>query len=174
MTPDTQLSKKSAMRTQCLICRPSWEHWLGPAQPMCVPLFIVLVHLEHIKGLFTLNKDFVGLRSCNNAQTERLIFKYANWPRLQIKWTGPSRWSIQLVRPAGRSSRSLQLVHPAGQSSWSVQLVSPASQSSWWVQLVSPAGLSSRPAKLQCCNGAKLQSCKVAKLKCCKVAKWQR
>ena len=27
-------------------------------------------------------------------QTERIIFKYANWPRLQIKITDPSSWSV--------------------------------------------------------------------------------
>ena len=31
------------------------------------------------------NKVFVGLRSCDNVQTERSIFEYANWPMLQIK-----------------------------------------------------------------------------------------
>ena len=36
------------------------------------------------------NKAFVGLGSCDNVQTERGIFKYANWPRLQIKRTDPS------------------------------------------------------------------------------------
>ena len=30
------------------------------------------------------NKTFVGLRSCNNVQTERSISKYANRQRLQI------------------------------------------------------------------------------------------
>ena len=51
-----------------------------------------------------LNKAFVGFGSCDNVQTERKIFEYANWPRLQIKRTGPSSWSVQLVRPAGLSS----------------------------------------------------------------------
>ena len=32
---------------------------------------------------FQLNKAFVGLGSCDNVQTERSIFKYANWPKLQ-------------------------------------------------------------------------------------------
>ena len=40
------------------------------------------------------NKAFGGLGSCNNIQTERLIFKYANWPRLQIKRTVMSSWSV--------------------------------------------------------------------------------
>merc|ERR1712081_136047 len=78
------------------------------------------------------NKAFVGLGSCDNVQTERIIFEYANWPRIQIKRTGLSSWSIQLVRPAGTSS-------------WSVQLVRPAGPSSWFVQLVRPAGPNSRP-----------------------------
>ena len=30
------------------------------------------------------NKAFVGLGSCVNVQTETSIFKYANWPRLQV------------------------------------------------------------------------------------------
>ena len=34
--------------------------------------------------LTLINKAFVGLGSCENVQTERSIFKYANWPRLQI------------------------------------------------------------------------------------------
>ena len=29
------------------------------------------------------NKAFVGLGSCDNVQTERSIFEYANWPKLQ-------------------------------------------------------------------------------------------
>ena len=44
-------------------------------------------------------------QSCANVQTETSIFKYANWPRLQIKRTGLSSWSIQLVRPACLSSK---------------------------------------------------------------------
>ena len=67
-------------------------------------------------------KAFVGLGNFDNVQTERKIFKYANWPRLQIKRTGPSSWSLKLVcpRPAGPSSWSVQLVCLAGPSSWSV------------------------------------------------------
>ena len=72
------------------------------------------------------NKAFVGLGSCDNVQTERKIFEYANWPRLYIKRTGPSSWFYQLVRPNSPSSWSVQLVRPAGPSSWSVQLVCPA------------------------------------------------
>ena len=64
------------------------------------------------------NKAFVRLGSCDNIQTERSIFEYANWPRLQVKRTGPSSWSVQLVRPPGLSSWSIQLVHLAGLSSW--------------------------------------------------------
>ena len=30
----------------------------------------------------------------DNIQTERSIFEYANWPRLQIKITDPSSWSV--------------------------------------------------------------------------------
>ena len=30
------------------------------------------------------NKAFVGLKSCDNVQTETSIFKYANWPMLQV------------------------------------------------------------------------------------------
>ena len=40
------------------------------------------------------NKAFGGLGSCDNIQTERSIFKYANWPRLQIKRTVMSSWSV--------------------------------------------------------------------------------
>ena len=53
------------------------------------------------------NKAFVGLKSCDNVQTETKIFEYANWPRLQIKRTGPSSWSVQLVHPAGPISWSV-------------------------------------------------------------------
>ena len=69
-------------------------------------------------------KAFVGLGSCDNVQTERKIFKYANWPRLQIKKlvcpAGPSSWSVQLVRPAGPYSWFIQLIHIAEPSSWFV------------------------------------------------------
>ena len=34
---------------------------------------------HHIK-----NKDYVGLARCDNIQTRRKIFEYANWPRLKI------------------------------------------------------------------------------------------
>ena len=37
------------------------------------------------------NKAFVGLRSSDNVQTERSIFEYANWQKLQKYKTGPSR-----------------------------------------------------------------------------------
>ena len=54
------------------------------------------------------NKAFAGLGSCDNAQTERSIFEYANWPWLQIKRTaGPSSWSVQVVRQAGPYSWSV-------------------------------------------------------------------
>ena len=51
-----------------------------------------------------LNKAFIGLGSCDNIQTERSIFEYANWPRLEVKRTGPSSWSFQLICPADPSS----------------------------------------------------------------------
>ena len=69
------------------------------------------------------NKAFVGLRSCDNVQTERSIFEYANWQRLQVKRTGLSSWFVQLVRPADPFSWSVQLVRSAGPSRWYVQLV---------------------------------------------------
>ena len=56
---------------------------------------------------FFKNKAFVRLGSCNSVQTKTLIFKYANWPRLQIKRTGPSSWSVQLIHPAGPASWSV-------------------------------------------------------------------
>ena len=31
-----------------------------------------------------INKAFVGLGSCDNVQTERSIFEYANWARLLV------------------------------------------------------------------------------------------
>ena len=68
-----------------------------------------------------LNKAFVGLGSCDNVQTERKIFEYASWPRLQIKRTGPSSLCVQLVCPAGIFSWSVQLVRSAGPPSWSDQ-----------------------------------------------------
>ena len=67
--------------------------------------------------LMVKNKAFVGLGSCDNLQTKRSIFEYANWPRLQIKRTGPSSWSVQLVCLASLSSGSVQLVRPAGLTS---------------------------------------------------------
>ena len=63
---------------------------------------------------------FIGLGSGNNIQTERSIFEYANWPRLQAKRTGPSSWSVQLVRTAGPSSWSVHLIRPADPSSRSM------------------------------------------------------
>ena len=50
----------------------------------------------------TINKAFVGLGSCNKVQTEGSIFEYENWPwpRLQVKRTGPSSWSVKLIRLA--------------------------------------------------------------------------
>ena len=42
------------------------------------------------------NKVFVGLGSCDNVLTENSILKYVNWPRLQMKRTGLSSWSVQL------------------------------------------------------------------------------
>ena len=66
----------------------------------------LIYNVLRLKG----HKTFDGLRSCNNVQTERKIFEYVNWRRLQIKRTGPSSWSIQLVRPAGPFSWSVQLV----------------------------------------------------------------
>ena len=59
------------------------------------------------------NKAFVGLRNCDNVKTERSIFEYAKWPRLQIKRSGPSSWSVHLVCQAGPSSWSIQLVRLA-------------------------------------------------------------
>ena len=56
-------------------------------------------------------------------ECETSFFEYANWPRLQMKRTGPYSWSVQLVLPAGPFSWSIQLVHPVGPSSWAVQLV---------------------------------------------------
>ena len=65
---------------------------------------------DSLKNEPNINKAFVGLGSCDNVQTKRSFFKYAKWPRLQIKRTG-------LVSPADLSSWSIQLVHPAGLSS---------------------------------------------------------
>ena len=66
---------------------------------------------QHCKSLFIKNKAFVGLGSSNNVQTERKIFEYANWRRLQLKRTGLSSWSVQLVRPAGPISRPIYTLH---------------------------------------------------------------
>ena len=82
-------------------------------------------------SVVTINKAFVGLRSCDNVQTERKIFKYANWPRLQIKRTGLSSWSVQLVRPAGPSSWSVKLVRLAGHLSCYLKLILLAGSFSW-------------------------------------------
>ena len=49
------------------------------------------------KGYEKENKAFVGLGGCDNVQTERKIFEYANWPN-KIKRTGLSSWSVQLVQ----------------------------------------------------------------------------
>ena len=51
---------------------------------------IILESRGWCEGLACPNKDFVGLGSCDNVQTERSIFEYANWQSLQIKRTGPS------------------------------------------------------------------------------------
>ena len=92
--------------------------------------------LEIIKKWSTnVNKAFVSLGSCNKVQTERLIFKYANWPRLQIK-----NWSVLLVHQAGWTSWPDQLDTPAGQTSWTDQLDGSAGQTSWTDQLDTPAG----------------------------------
>ena len=40
------------------------------------------------------NKAFAGLGSCDKVQTERSIFEYENWPKLQNQRTGPSSWSV--------------------------------------------------------------------------------
>ena len=50
------------------------------------------------------NMAFVGIGSCDNVQTERSIFKYANWLRLQIKRIGLSSWSDKLTHLANFSS----------------------------------------------------------------------
>ena len=50
------------------------------------------IYVYHEVSMFILNenKAFVRLGSFDNVQTERSIFKYADWPRLQIKRTGLS------------------------------------------------------------------------------------
>ena len=37
------------------------------------------------------------------------IFKYANWPKLKEKRTGPFSWFVHLVHPAGLSRKSYEL-----------------------------------------------------------------
>ena len=121
-----------------------------------------------------LNKAFVGLGSCDNVQTKRKIFEYANWPRLKIKRTGPSSCSVQLVRSAGPSSWSVQLIRSACLSSWSVKLVWLADLFSWSVKLIHLAELScllcanctmhiimSKVHQLQSFHFAKFTGCKV-------------
>ena len=78
---------------------------------------------DHFSHTGCPNKAFVGLGSCDNVQIVTSIFKNVKWPRLQIKRTGPSSYSVQLVHPASPSSWSIQLVRQAGLSSWSVQLM---------------------------------------------------
>ena len=58
-------------------------------------------HLLRVKKKthLLLNQAFVRLGSFDNVQTERSIFEYANWPRLQVKRTGPSSWSVQQKMP---------------------------------------------------------------------------
>merc|ERR1712013_534791 len=118
---------------------------------------VVVVVVVHFVVFVTIVVDpFVGLGSCDNVQTETLIFKYANCPNLKIERTGPSSWSVQLVCSAGPSSRSIHLVCPAGPSSWAVQLVCPAGLSSRSIQL-------GRLANYMCCKVHMLQSPGVAK-----------
>ena len=50
------------------------------------------------------NKAFVGLGSCDNVQTKRSIFKYANWLRLKYR---------ELVHPAGLSNSPVKLIRLA-------------------------------------------------------------
>ena len=100
------------------------------------------------------NKAFVGLRSCDNVQTETSIFAYMQ--------AGQGFKYKELVCPAGLSSWSVQLVCPVGLSSWSVQLVCPAGLFSWSVQLIGLAGPSSWSVQL-----VYIQSCNVAILVYC-------
>ena len=53
--------------------------------------FIFHMNIIQLLELFYLNnfnsnknKAFIGLRSCDNVQTEKPIFEDANWPRPQI------------------------------------------------------------------------------------------
>ena len=73
---------------------------------MATPSSILLLSTDLFEDIcrLYLNKAYVRLTSCHNVQTERKIFEYANWPRLQLKRTGLSSWYVQLVRPAGLSS----------------------------------------------------------------------
>ena len=82
---------------------------------VCMNAFMIFYKISK-QGLRRTRK----LRQCTNWKK---IFEYVNWPRLQIKRTGPSSWSVQLVRPAVLSSWSFQLVHPIGPSGWSIKLV---------------------------------------------------
>ena len=64
-----------------------------PAPVACQGIGAVLLTLRGRIIKEGLNKAFVGLGSCDNVQTKRSIFEYANWPRHQIWRTGPSSWS---------------------------------------------------------------------------------
>merc|ERR1712013_237358 len=113
-------------------------------------LVVVVVVVHFVVFVIIVVDPFVGLGSCDNVQTETLIFKYANCPNLKIERTGPSSWSVQLVCSAGPSSRSIHLVCPAGPSSWSVQPVHSAGQTSKLHVLQS-----AHVAKSRCCKGQK-------------------
>ena len=59
---------------------------------MATPSSILLLSTDLFEDIcrLYLNKAYVRLTSCHNVQTERKIFEYANWSRLQIKRNGPS------------------------------------------------------------------------------------
>ena len=76
-------------------------------------------------------KTYISKTRPSSDSEAATMYKLKENLRICEKRTGPSSWSVQLVRPAGLSSWSVQLVRSAGLSSWSVQLVCPAGPSSW-------------------------------------------
>ena len=58
-------------------------NWIKCEKNKFVIRIIIIVSKMRETFLEKYNKAFVGLRSCDKVQTERSIFEYANWPKLQ-------------------------------------------------------------------------------------------
>merc|ERR1712013_835773 len=77
-------------------------------------LVVVVVVVHFVVFVIIVVDPFVGLGSCDNVQTETLIFKYANCPNLKIERTGPSSWSVQLGRLANYMCCKVHMLQSPG------------------------------------------------------------